>query len=264
MLKKHPFFMLVYLLLSLCLLFQSACTPRVQAAQSMPLPDELGPTAIPIAFSMPGEVGADSAIATPTENAQHSDTPVPTATPQVFISAQGGDLYAGPSALFPSLGILPPQDTKVTVLVKARGDDWLFIDDGQRKGWVYREDTNLGLPDNSIDLSSLPILDTGKAMVIQGRVVESNGTPLAGVEVIANPANAGPLSYGARANSLVDGYFYLYLPEDASGTWEVGLGGIDCRSPITDANCHTTLFMPEGHQFVTLPDNRLVEFYFTR
>jgi uncharacterized protein YraI len=223
----------------LLLAFLPACTLRahVPASQTAALPST---THLAVTRSAAETPAAQDGTSQPTAELQANPTSQPTATVQpvpdqpATITADGVNLRQGPGTLFVRLGMLA-EGTKVTVTGKALGDDWVYIDTGDRQGWVSAAFTSLysaGL------MPSVPLLKTGDALVIHGQVTDTSGAPLVGVEFAASQGSADANPPDTRAHSLADGSFYLYLPHGSSGAWQVSMTAVDCKSAIVDANCN--------------------------
>ncbi len=251
------------LLLMLAML--TACTLRTRITPAPPL---ILPTATRMAIVLPptetvaaGETAAQASQAPkPSITPTSGPTPRTVATLPITITGQNVNLRRGPGTLYPSLGQLQ-EGAKVTAQGKARGDDWIYVDTGKLTGWVSTPFTSLYQSDQ---VSALTMQETGGAVVISGQVSESNGSPLAGVEFAAFQGNEDSKPQDTRAHSLPDGSFYLYLPPDSKGVWRVSLTGVDCKSPIMDANCHYTgAFMPRFTD-VTLPDDQVLKFMYLK
>ncbi|RPJ47175.1 MAG: hypothetical protein EHM21_08290 [Chloroflexi bacterium] len=248
----------------LLLLLLSACALRTRVPVSAPVAPPT-PTKLNVVLPTPETPAAQDPSAAPTAAPQASPTRIPTATAPVIpdqpaaITAEGVNLRAGPGTLFGRLGQLG-DGAMVTVTGKAPGDDWIYIDTGDRQGWVSVAFTSMAEPGK---LATVPVLETGDAQVIQGRVTQSDGMPLAGIEFAAFQGS-GDNPPDTRAHSLADGSFYLYLPADAQGAWRVSLTAVDCQSPIVDDNCNFTgAFMPRFTD-VELPAEKVVEFQYMK
>lgn len=261
--KKLPL-----LLLSALLLLVTACGLRRAAPPAQPTLVQASATHLAITLPPTETSEPPAAPVVPTTPPQLSPTPKPSATPQIIpnqpvtIQAQNVNVRQGPGTLFAKVTQLA-EGTKATVIGKARGDDWLYIDTGKGKGWVSTAFTSLYRSDL---LAAAPIQDTGDALIIRGQVVENTGAPVPGVEFAAyqgkGQANQNPPD--TRGHTLADGFFYIYLPPGSSGVWRVSLTAIDCTSPIMDANCrYMGAFMPRVTD-VTLPADKVLEFQYTR
>jgi len=72
-----------------------------------------------------------------------------------------------------------------------------------------------------------------KPRLVQGRVVDSAGDPIAGISIAVTQADQR-----VDAQSGQDGTFYASLPSDSTGLWAIGVVGISCTSRIMDADCN--------------------------
>ncbi len=243
----------------------AACTLHTRIT---PAPALVLPTATRMAIVLPPTEtiapGVTAAQASPMPRPSVTSTPGPTpqtvATLPITITAQNVNLRQGPGTLYPSLGQLQ-EGAKVTAYGKARGDDWIYIETGKLSGWVSTAFTSLY---QTGQVASLTIKETGSSVVIHGQVSESNGAPLAGVEFAVFQGKESSKPADTRGHSLSDGSFYLYLPPGSSGVWRVSLTGVDCKSPIMDANCnYTGAFMPRFTD-ITLPDDQVLNFMYLK
>jgi uncharacterized protein YraI len=243
----------------------SACNLRTRIPVTEPAAQPTA-THLSVVLPSPETPAAQDTPVPATAAPQSSSTPLPAATVQLVpnqpatITAQAVNLRQGPGTLFTRLGQLA-EGTKVTVIGKAPGDDWLYVDTGDRQGWVSVAFTSL------FDLSkmaSVPVYETGDVLVIRGRVAEDDGMPLAGIEFAVFQGSADSNPPDTRAHSLADGTFYLYLPHGSTGTWRVSLTAVDCKSPIVDENCRFLgAFMPRIMD-VTLPAEKVIEFQYSK
>lgn len=200
------------------------------------------PTTLPVVPTQTQPpVPTSSVSAAPIPSETPSNVTVAT-VPSLFatVSAQNVRMRRGPGTLFPMQYVLK-QGTKLTVLGKAAGDDWLWVDAGQQQGWVAAAYTSLA---DSADMAKLKAWNTADAVVVPGRVVTNTGEPIGGVEfALSQGLEKEPPD--TRAYSLADGRFYFYLPTGASGKWTFQFVGVRCSSRIVDKNCHTTgTFVP--------------------
>jgi uncharacterized protein YraI len=241
----------------------TACTLRTR----VPVPVN-PPTATPLSVVLPSpETPAAQDTPSPlAESTQAGPTSLPTATVALIpdqpatITAQGVNLRQGPGTLFTRLGQLA-EGTKVTVKGKAPGDDWLYVDTGDRQGWVSAALTSLA---TSEQLASVPLQPTGDALKIEGRVAQADGTPLAGIEFATFQGSADSNPPDTRAHSMANGSFYFYLPHGSNGVWRVSLTGVNCKSPIVDENCRYLGAFTPSFIDVTLPSEQVVEFQYTK
>ena len=94
---------------------------------------------------------------------------------------------------------------------------------------------------------------------ITGRIVDSNGNPVDRVGVVAIH-DKGEDRVRVDADSGYDGKFYLSLPDDSEGMWEIQIVGIDCTSRIMDSNCRMSgYFERNNREFVALPQSEYLE-----
>ncbi len=205
----------------------------------------------------------EAATATPEPTAAPTSTPAPALIQNMpaEITGRSTRMREGPGTLFPMVIVMQPGQ-KVTVLRKALGDDWIFVDTGRYMGWVSVTYTSLAGSDK---IRSVPVMDVTNAVVLKGQVAQVTGEPLAGIEFSAYQGREKEAPPDTRAHSTADGSFYLYLPASANGIWRVSLTGIDCKSPIVDKYCrYNGSFVPRLVD-VTVPGEMPLTFqYFAR
>jgi hypothetical protein len=180
-------------------------------------------------------------------------TPIPTVepAPQVIeaeISAATLNLRSGPSMLHNIISQYQ-QGEIVKVLGRAPGNEWvkiLAIDN--KTGWMFI--THLTLNQN---VEILPILEITESLVVKGKVVDASGNGIPGIQVAVTRLG-GAQRVRVDGTSLADGTFYAYAPAEYQGTWIASVVGIDCASPIVDANCrYAGVFYPEEGINLVLP-----------
>lgn len=173
------------------------------------------------------------------------------------VMAQGVFLRDGPGTLFPPRKLLD-QNAPLTVIGRARGDDWLLVEAGGEEGWIATIFATL--EDKSL-IAVLPVHNPAEAVTIRGQVTDTFGGPVEGISFsVTQITAAGALRTDATTRK--DGFFYAYLPADATGSWRVALTGIDCKSPIVDEECtFHGQFVPNWKD-VELPVTGLVTFQY--
>lgn len=189
---------------------------------------------------------------TPTPLPEAPPVPSPSPSPQQPLAAKVNvvslNLRDGPGTLFEVLGTYA-LDTQVTALGRAPGDDWIEIEEqGGRKGWVFAD-----LLDMEGELQTLPVLEVPESLTIAGKVIDSNGRPINGVQIQIT-ARLFRIAVQFVTRSADDGTFYAYFPPDTAGVWQVELIGTDCDSRIVDGNCNVVEYFPYNDSaYVQLP-----------
>lgn len=208
----------------------------------------------------PSESAIETAVvaALPTQSPieQPQAIPTNTITPTVTVITQTLDasvaadtlnLRGGPSMLHNIISQFNKGDT-VKLLAVAPGNEWVKVLGKDNKiGWVYV--THLTL---SQDIAQLPILEINESLVIKGHVVDAGGKGIPGIQIAVTRMGANRARI--TAISTLDGIFYAYAPVEYQGTWLASVIGVDCKSPIVDANCrYAGVFYPAEGINVTLP-----------
>jgi len=102
----------------------------------------------------------------------------------------------------------------------------------KKKGWVFAR-----LIDTDQDLQVVPVIEPQGVQLITGKVTFPDGQPVSGVQYAITQV----LSSGTRRNDVVtdaDGIFYAFMPETASGTWNVAYTAVSCKSNTMDEDCN--------------------------
>jgi SH3-like domain-containing protein len=167
-----------------------------------------------------------------------TETPLPTATPTPIytpVAAQvtvfSLNLRNAPSTVATSGGFYNA-GSNVTVLGKAPGEEWVQVKTSDGKtGWMYASFLDL-----KNKLATVPVIAVGDAISVLGKVTDASGNGIAGVDVAVTQQSSGK-TLRTDAISTRDGSFYAYLPAGSTGTWTVQIVGVDCTSPIIEANC---------------------------
>jgi hypothetical protein len=237
----------VVILLFACLTVLAGCGAQGQTAAA-PTP-EVDPLS-----TEPPVVEVSTLPPPPTETPAPTNTPAPV-TFDADIAAASLNLRTGPSLLHDILNLYQ-QGEVVTLVGSAPGHEWVkvILKDG-KTGWMYVPHLTL-----KGDVTSLPVLPISESLVIQGKVMDASGQAVQGIDVgITRTGGAQRV----RVNGMTDssGTFYAYAPVEYQGTWLAAVIGVDCKSPIVDANCrYAGAFTPgEGIQ-VTLPQNAEILF----
>ena len=176
---------------------------------------ECPPTAIPTVLSCP-----TATIAEPPEAELRS----------AYVSSSSLTLRSGPSIAHPALATYP-LGAVVKILAKAPGGSWVAVSvPGGQLGWMYTAYLGVEITDPLDDVAEV---EPAQSRVIEGRVVDDTGQPVAnvGVEV----ALGGPVDYPDFSDA--EGRFALFVPDSQSGPWTVSIQGVGCRSRLVDQDC---------------------------
>jgi hypothetical protein len=163
----------------------------------------------------------------PTDIPTATVAPTPTAyTPfKVSVaSANNANLRSGPGSLFPFLRVLN-QNSSLMLLGQTPGGEWFYLQVTQTlKGWVFgkllRQDPNL---------AQAPVIEPAGVRLIQGRVLDAEGTPVSGI-TFGVLRRAAPTNPGNFATTDSAGVFRSYMPSSASGVWTVSFLRAECDS----------------------------------
>ncbi len=230
-----------------CLIVSAGCEVNGQVESTPP------PAVVEVMTAQPTtELPISNPV--PTNTLAPTNAPAPT-TVEADILAATLNLRSGPSMLH---GILNqyPQGTAVTLIGAAPGREWVKVNvkDG-KTGWMSVQHLTI-----KGDLSSLVVLPITESLIIQGKVVDGSGKGVQGID-IGTTRLGGAERVRVDGKTDVSGLFYAYAPPEYQGTWLAGVVGVDCKSPIVDANCrYAGVFSPgEGIQ-VILPQTTEILF----
>jgi len=148
------------------------------------------------------------------------------------VVVQSINLRQGPSTVYLVMANLP-EDTLVTLLGKAQGDEWLLVDTGQMQGWLAI--AFLEISSRAI-LETLPVISPENAYIIAGKIMNENAKPVEGV-IVAVSQGTGKHAPRAESQTGQQGNFYVYLPPNSRGDWRVSIVGVSCQSWVMDENC---------------------------
>ena len=137
----------------------------------------------------------------------------------------------------------------VTLIARAPGNEWVKILTKDKKtGWMSVIHLTL-----KQDINMLPVFEINESLVVKGKVVDATGNGIPGIQVAVTRLG-GADRVRVDGISLSDGTFYAYAPVEYQGTWLASVVGVDCTSPIVDANCrYAGVFQPTGGVNLTLP-----------
>lgn len=238
---------IIWIISLTCLIVSAGCEIKGRVESTPP------PAAVEVSTATP-TVEVPVVQPVPTETKAPTSTPAPT-TIEAEVLAATLNLRSGPSMLH---GILNqyPQGTAVTLIGAAPGFEWVKVNvkDG-KTGWMSVQHLTI-----KGDASSLAVLPITESLMIQGKVVDASGKGVQGID-IGTTRLGGAQRVRVDGKTDANGVFYAYAPPEYQGTWLAGVVGVDCKSPIVDANCrYAGVFSPgEGIQ-VILPQTTEILF----
>jgi hypothetical protein len=113
----------------------------------------------------------------------------------------------------------------------------------------------------TVPLEDIPLEPVAFSIVISGTVRETGGAPVSDVNLAVTALGNPDLRVDTFTGE--DGVFYIYIPPNSSGSWNVGLVGLGCESHVVDENCELSGYVPLGDQVrIILPPEGPVEFLF--
>ncbi len=213
--RALPFLILLFLL-SGCTLF----TPEPSATPPPPATETPRPT-LPV-------------IASPT--LQPSPTFTPSPTPFVPFEAHTTvdytNLRANPGYLF-AVERMINKDVAFQVLGRSPGGEWIFVKTtAGNEGWIFAQ-----LVETNQDLQAAPVMEPQGVQLITGKLTNPAGEPVSGIQyAVTQVIPTGTLRTDAMTGA--DGIFYAYMPETASGSWNVAYVAVSCKSNTMDAECN--------------------------
>jgi len=233
------------------LLFLAACTRQAPGPAPIATPRLFTP--VPI-LSTPTLVPSTEPP-TPTPSATATAGPFTPFPAKPAVDAL--KLRVGPGMLFDALLLLNKGDS-VMVQGRAPGGEWFAVKTADDiEGWVFGQ---LLVVDQG--LQAAPLTEPQNAQLVRGRLTDSAGLPISGVQFSLTQGQDG------HTSAVTDqaGDFYAFLPEDISGDWLVSYDAIACTSnAYADSACavykpgYTGVVQPDS-QPVTLPTDNTLTF----
>lgn len=240
----------------------SACAPQVQTPSPGDIQTALAQTltAEPSPTLSPTPRPTNTPAASPTPFQTLTPTPSPPISGE--ISAAYLNLRTGPSTFFDIIQTFV-EGTQVTALRRTADSKWVqveieFEDDPAMEGWM-----SVLFLELQGDIAGLPVETFGPERTITGRVEDTEGSPIPGINVAVILSND---EFDLRDDAISDenGVFTVYLPEDLFGTFDVQIVSWNCESPIANANCQLSGYIQvEDRAFVTVPVEQGEELVFT-
>lgn len=174
------------------------------------------------------------ALETPTE------TPIPTIPPTptpdysapVTVESPLMNLRAGPGTLFDVVATFS-EGTIVYATGMTPAGDWLYISAPVDDGVVWTGWLAAAYLDTSKIETALPVITWADTNTLHGTVSDNNDEPISGIRIAATSQSNGD-EIRAEAVSSLDGNFYIYLPPNISGTFNVEIVAVNCTSNIAD------------------------------
>jgi SH3 domain protein len=228
----------------LVLLVISGCrSVSPQSPTQFPFPT--AETAAVLPSSTAQALETQAALPSPTPQSSVAATSTPFLPLKGTITVDNFKLRSGPGFLFDTVSLYKLNET-VTVYGKSQGAAWYFVAaSDSRSGWMKADYITL-----AGDAADLPVIGYKNADVISGHVRNSHGDPMTGVGVIIFSAN----NQNTADNTVTDssGTYYLFLPQDVTGNFTVGINAYSCTSNAVDAQCQFLYGYPSA-QSVSIP-----------
>ena len=204
--------------------------------------------------------------ALPTEKPTDAPTQAPSPEPTeagfvpfaATLTVNGVNLRLNPGALFGVKEVLP-QPTTFEVQGRSQGSEWVYVKTAAgSEGWLFA-----ALVKSDQDLSSAPVRAAENTQMITGKVVDTAGGPVSGIQFSIVQGEEKDLT---QTDVVTDanGEFYAYMPANMSGMWAIVYAAITCKSNQMDANCQclagSCLTVQPGSINVVLPHAEPVSF----
>ncbi|MEJ2484920.1 MAG: SH3 domain-containing protein [Anaerolineales bacterium] len=205
----------------------------------------------------------------PTKTPAPSSTPYQTATPTTSPPISGSiqadflNLRTGPSTFFEIINTFV-KDTALTALERTPDNRWVNVeieleDEPTVEGWMATDFLEL-----NGEVSSLPLAAISEGQIIQGRVEDTEGNPIPGVNV-ATLLQYDDVDLRTDVVSNDNGDFEVYLPEGLTGTFDIQIVSWLCDSPIADLNCQLSGYIQViDRVFITLPQEEDILFTYEK
>lgn len=194
------------------------------------------------------------ATATPETLPEPTQQPAPLVL-SAEVNAATLNMRTGPSILHDILNQYQKGDT-VTLIGVAPGNQWVkILTKDNKAGWMLASHLTINGA-----VEALPTLPISESLVAVGKVVDSNGNGLPGIQV-ALTRMGGLEAVRVDGISLADGTVYVYAPIEYQGTWLAGVIGVDCTSQLVDTNCRFGgKFLPADGIKLKLPQDTEILF----
>jgi uncharacterized protein YgiM (DUF1202 family) len=210
------------------------------SAGDTPSPDTLALSQTPTFPATAATLPATTTLA-PTVTLEPIETPLPPTITPTHVPA--GNVHASTNVLSLNLRSGPgtsfgvrskaEKGAQFEVQGKAPGNGWALVKKANgQTGWVALSFLTL-----EGALEDIPTAPVDFALVIQGRVIDSAGSPVEGIIMAVSKSAALAANPRTEAATDANGQFFAYLPKDSGGTWYLGQSGIACTSRVASANC---------------------------
>lgn len=238
-------------------LFLSACTPviitpspqDIQTAIAATLENKIPPSATASPSNTPTKVP-------PTNTQQPSATFTPSGPYDAIINAAYLNLRTGPGTFFEVEKTYVEENTLLAIS-RTADNEWVYVEtEDDLSGWMSTSYLSF-----SNDPSLLPIANIEDMTVIQGRVEDSDGNPISGINIaIINREGSQELRTDAYSDS--QGEWMAIIPnEDIYTLLDIQIVGVRCDSSIMNENCDIENYYEVlGRNFLNLPTNEIVVF----
>lgn len=222
------------LLLLVFVLALSACSlPNQFQTQPTPAPTTASPTPQPptsTATLPPTPAATATVTASPTATVTYTPTPYTAFRARTMV--ENVNLRLNPGYLFP-IKLVIPAGSSFLVLGKSPGGEWIYGETSTNsRGWIFRQ-----LLESDNDLLAIPVIEPENVQLVTGKVVDSQGGPVSGIQYYLVPATGtSPLRTDAMTDE--EGIFYAFLPEGYEGEWKVIYTAVACTSNTMDSECN--------------------------
>ena len=169
-----------------------------------------------------------------------TETPIPTMPPTptrdtsapVTVLSPLMNLRTGPGTLFDIVATFS-EGTIVYATGMTPAGDWLYISAPVAAGDTWTGWLAAAYLDTTEIETALPILTWPEENTLRGHVADNQAEPVSGIRVAAE--GQGNLA-GIRSEGVSDqdGNFYIYLPKEINGTFNVEIVAVNCTSNIAD------------------------------
>ena len=259
--RKHFFRLIILSSFTIALLI--GCAPQVLT----PSPGDIQTALAETLAAQPTETIAPTNA--PTNTPSPSSTPFQTSTPTQsppisgVISAEFLNLRDGPSTLFEIINTFV-KDTTLTALERTPDNRWVKVeieleDEPAIEGWMAAEFLQL-----DGEISALPLANLPQSQIIKGRIEDTEGNPIFGINIAAVLQN-DQVDLRTDVASNVDGNFEVYLPEDLFGTFDIQIVSWLCESSVADLNCQFSGYVQViDRAFITVPQEEEILFIYEK
>ncbi len=179
---------------------------------------------------------------------------VPAYMVPALVTSETLNLRAGPGTFFAIVQSYT-RGTQVTTLEMTPDGRWIRVAAPGSEGWMTADFLDLSELE-----AALPVVSWPEAYMIYGSVLDTQGYPISGVRMAATTGNQR-----AEAASTHDGRFYIYVPAEISGPFNLEIVAVNCGSSIAeiqeDGSCRAGDYFPvHWQETVTPPQSEPVHF----